>query len=168
MRRKRSKTHPAAAQPRLDRLLESLEKDPYGLRGKLPDPTVCPTCGALYRAGRWTWGAAPEGARRTRCPACRRIAEDYPAGILTGGGEFVAAHREEIRNLVHNVEEREKQRHPLKRVMSLREEEGAFVVTTTDARLARGIGEALQHAYQGELEYRFSETESVFRVGWRR
>jgi len=168
MRRRRSKTHPAATQPRLDRLLESLEKDPYGLRGKLRDPTACPSCGAMYRAGRWTWGSAPADASRTECPACRRIADDYPAGVVTGTGEFLQAHREEIRNLVRNVEAREKQEHPLKRVMAVRDEGDALVVTTTDARLARGIGEALRRAYHGELDYRFSEVENVFRVDWQR
>ena len=109
MRRRRSKTHPAGSQPRTDRLLQSLEKDPYGLRGKLPDPTACPSCGAIYRAGRWAWGSPPVDARRTACPACRRIADDYPAGIVTLRGEFAVDHAEEIRGLVRNLEEREKE-----------------------------------------------------------
>jgi hypothetical protein len=168
MKRKRSKTHPAASQPRTDRLLQSLEADPYGLPGKLPDPTSCPTCGAMYRAGRWTWRAAPADAHRTTCPACRRIADDFPAGIVTLSGAFSAKHAEEIRGLVRNIEEREKQEHPLKRVMAIREEPDGIVVTTTDARLARGIGEAVEHAYRGKLDYRFSEAENVLRVDWRR
>ena len=44
----------------------------------------------------------------------------------------------------------------------------ALVVKTTNARLARGIGEALEHAYRGELDYRFTEAENVLRVGWKR
>jgi hypothetical protein len=168
MRRKRSKTHPAASQPRTDRLLQSAEKDVYGLRGKLPDPTACPSCGAMYRNGRWTWGSPPADAHRAECPACRRIADDYPAGLVTVRGEFALAHRQEILSLAHHVEEREKREHPLKRIMAVREEPGALVVTTTDARLARGIGEALEHAYKGELDYRFGETENVLRVSWER
>jgi hypothetical protein len=42
------------------------------------------------------------------------------------------------------------------------------VVKTTDARLARGIGEALSHAYRGELDYRMSGAENVLRVEWKR
>jgi NMD protein affecting ribosome stability and mRNA decay len=168
MRRKRSTTHPAATQARMDRMLQSLEKDAYGIRGKLPDPTVCPTCGAMYRKGRWTWGSPPADAHRTECPACRRTADDYPAGIVTVSGEFAAQRGDEIRSLARHVEEREKKEHALKRIMSMREEEGALVIATTNARLARGIGEALSHAYHGELDYRFSEAENVLRVHWTR
>jgi NMD protein affecting ribosome stability and mRNA decay len=168
MRRQRSKTHPAATQPRRDRVHQSQQTDPYALRAKLPDPTACPSCGALYRRGRWTWGAAPADARRTKCPACRRIADGYPAGILRLAGPFTKRHADEIRGLVRNVEEREKKEHPLKRVMSVRKRGDALVVTTTDEHLARGIGEAVRHAYQGELDYRFSEAENVLRLVWRR
>jgi len=168
MRRERSKTHPASTQPRRDRGHQSDERDPYGTPAKLPDPTTCPTCGAIYRAGRWTWGAAPAEAQRTPCPACRRIADDYPAGIVTLQGEFARAHLDEIRSLARHVEEREKKEHALKRIMAMRDEDGALVVTTTDAHLARGIGEAIHKAYRGELEYRFSEAENVMRVRWER
>ena len=87
--------------------------------GKLPDPSVCPTCKAAYHNGRWTWDAAPADAHRQECPACRRVADDYPAGIVTMRGSFLAPHGEEIRNLLHNVETREKQNHPLKRIMAI-------------------------------------------------
>lgn len=169
MRRTRSKTHEAGAAPRMDRQLKEHEGDAYGLRGKLPDPTACPRCGAIYRAGRWTWGAAPADAHRTDCPACRRVADGVPAGIVTVKGEFASAHREEITNLVRNVEEREKAEHALKRIMAISEGEGGSLeISTTDARLARAIGEALHGAYRGELDYQFVESESCFRASWTR
>jgi NMD protein affecting ribosome stability and mRNA decay len=170
MRRTRSKTHPAASHPRIDHVLDSMEKDVYGLKGKLSEPTACVDCGAVYRKGRWTWSGASdaEHAKQAKCPACRRIADDYPAGIVTLSGDFAREHLEEIRGLVHNLEEREKSEHPLKRIMAIARDGDAVVVTTTNARLARGIGEALQHAYRGELDYRFTETENVLRVDWRR
>lgn len=167
MRRERSKIHPAAGQPRTDRTPER-QLDAYGIRGKLPDPTACPSCGAIYRAGRWAWGSPPADAHRTTCPACRRIEDDYPAGLVTISGEFAAAHAEEIRNLIHNVEEREKQEHALKRVMAIEAQPERLLVKTTDAKLARGIGEALHHAYHGELDYRMGEAENVLRVEWKR
>jgi NMD protein affecting ribosome stability and mRNA decay len=122
----------------------------------------------MYRDGRWIWGAAPADAQRTECPACRRSADDYPAGIVTLRGAFAAEHREEIRSLLRHVEERERKEHALKRIMAIREDGDALVVTTTDWRLARGIGEALHHAYQGELDQRFTEAENVTRVDWER
>ena len=42
------------------------------------------------------------------------------------------------------------------------------MVTTTDIHLARGIGEALEHAYQGELEFHYNEGENLLRVHWAR
>ncbi len=169
MERERSKSHPAASPRRTDRLLQEHESDTYGLRGKLPDPTACTGCGVMYRAGRWMWGAPPADAHQVLCPACRRIEDDYPAGLLVIEGEFAAAHADEIRGLVHNVEERERQDHPLKRVMRIDEREGGGLeIPTTDARLARGLGDALHHAYQGELDYHFTDAENLLRVHWRR
>jgi NMD protein affecting ribosome stability and mRNA decay len=168
MRRERSKIHPAASQPRTDRTPDR-QLDAYGLRGKLSDPTVCESCGALYRDGRWVWGAAPADAARTRCPACRRTDDHYPAGILTISGAFATAHDEEIRSLARHVEEREKQEHALKRIMAITPAEGGGLrIETTNAKLARGIGEALHNAYRGELDYLMSEAESVLRVSWHR
>jgi hypothetical protein len=167
MRRERSKTHPAATQPRTDRTPER-QLDSYGLRGKLPDPTACTGCGAIYRDGRWRFGAPPADAHQTRCPACRRIEDDYPAGIVRISGDFATAHAAEIQSLVRHVEEREKQEHALKRIMSIETEGKDLLVKTTDAKLARGIGEALEHAYHGELHYHMTEAENVLRVEWKR
>ena len=168
MRRKRSTTHQAASMLRTDYRIKDHESDTYGLRGKLPDPTACTSCGAIFRDGRWSWGAAPADAHRTRCPACRRIEDDYPAGLVLVAGEFAVAHRDEIQGLARNVEEREKQDHPLKRIMRVREDEDGLEIATTDARLARGIGEALHHAYQGDLDYTFTDVENLLRVHWSR
>jgi NMD protein affecting ribosome stability and mRNA decay len=168
MARQRSKTHPAAKQPRVDRVHHADEKDPYATKGKLPDPTACPTCGAMYRKGRWTWGAPPADANRAECPACRRIADGYPAGIVRLSGAFAKSHADELTSLARHVEERENKEHALKRIMAVEREGGDVVVTTTDEHLARGIGEAVEHAYKGTLDYRFSEAENVLRVEWKR
>lgn len=168
MRRTRSKTHEAASAGRTDIRVKESESDAYGLRGKLPEPTACPDCGALYRDGRWTWGSPPADSHRTRCPACRRIADGMPAGIVTVQGEFAAAHRAEIEGLLRNIEEREKREHALKRIIALSDEDGKLVITTTDARLAHALANALHHAYQGELDSRFTEAENVFRATWSR
>ena len=100
--------------PRRDRLLVEYEHDTYKLPRKLPDPTACPRCRAMFRDGRWCWGAPPADAKPTVCPACHRIADDYPAGYLSLGGPFAAEHREEILGIARNVEKRESREHPLK------------------------------------------------------
>jgi hypothetical protein len=40
------------------------------------------------------------------------------------------------------------------------------LVTTTDIHLARGIGDALHHAYRGDLEYHYNPEQNLLRVTW--
>lgn len=169
MSRERSKTHPAASQPRADRTRSEHDETFFRSGHKLPDPTVCPGCSATYRAGRWTWSPPPDEAHRVTCPACERIARDFPAGIVTIGGAFARSHREEILGLARNVEAREKAEHPLERILAIEDEGDEVVVSTTGAHLARGIGHALHHAYKGELDYRYPDDPGdLLRVRWSR
>jgi len=151
---------------RHDRLLREAEHDSYKTKGKLPEPTVCPGCGAVFHEGRWQWGEIGKKMNREMCPACHRLHDHYPAGFITMEGPFFLQHRDEIMRLVRNEEKREKQEHPLKRIMEIEEEDGAMRVTTTDIHLARGIGEAVCHAYQGELEFHYNPDENLLRVHW--
>lgn len=153
---------------RHDEIFQERVHDPYKSRRKLPEPTVCSQCGAVFQEGRWKWGEAPQHANREICAACQRINDHYPAGFITLGGEFFYAHRDEILHLVHNVEKREGAEHPFKRIMAIEEKDDATLVTTTDIHLARGIGEAIHHAYQGELQFHYNPDEYLLRVTWER
>ena len=154
--------------PRKDRLLRELVHDPYQSKSKLPDPTVCPGCGGVYHEGRWTWMGQPARAHVALCPACRRIRDGYPAGYLTMRGPFLQAHKQEILNVARNQEARARAEHPLQRIMAIEEQADGVLITTTDPHLARGIGEALYRAYQGVLEFRYTEEGSLLRVRWER
>lgn len=151
---------------RRDRLWQEQVHDAYKSRGKLPEPTVCPQCGAVFHEGRWQWSKAPAGAHPETCPACHRIHDHYPAGFLTLEGPFFQAHRDEIMRLVRNEEQRERAEHPLKRIMDVEESDSEVLVTTTDIHLARRIGEAVHHAYQGELEFHYNPDQNLLRVHW--
>jgi len=153
---------------RRDRMVQETRHDPYQAKHKLPEPTVCPQCGAVFHDGRWQWLARPAGADEELCPACHRIHDGYPAGFVTVEGSFFKQHREELLHLVRNEETRAKAEHPLKRIMQIEDKDDGLLVTTTDIHLARGIGEALHHAYQGELEYHYNERENLLRVVWSR
>ena len=142
--------------------------DPYEAKGKLREPARCGDCGAVFHRGRWSWGEAPEGAHEVLCPACHRIRDKLPAGTLTLEGAFVDAHRDELARLAFNEETREKADHPLHRIMAIDEGPARFGVTTTDIHLARRIGEAVRHAYQGELELEYGKNEYSLRATWRR
>ena len=151
---------------RHDGIFQERVHDAYKAKAKLPEPTVCPQCGAFFHAGRWQWLKAPENAHLEICPACHRIHDHYPAGFLIMKGEFFQSHRDEIMRLVHNHEKHERAEHPLKRIMAVEEKDGATLVTTTDIHLARGLGEALHHAYQGELQFHYNPEQNLLRVSW--
>lgn len=164
-----NKTIPPGFHPvRRDRLLQEQTQDTYMIKGKLPEPAVCPQCGAVFRNGRWLWGEAPAQAHHHICPACHRTNDKFPAGFVTLEGEFLAAHRDEIMNLVRHHEQHERQEHPLKRILAIEQEKDGTLITTTDIHLARGIGEAVHHAYQGELAFHHKPDENLLRVHWTR
>jgi NMD protein affecting ribosome stability and mRNA decay len=153
---------------RRDQLHEERDHDTYKSAHKLPEPTVCSACGAVYHAGRWQWGDRPPGAHEVLCAACQRIKDRFPAGFVDIGGSFFAEHRDELLSLLHHHEAHEKAEHPLARIIAIDDTDTGVLVTTTDIHLARDLGEALHHAYQGELELHYNDAEELLRVHWRR
>jgi len=150
-------------------MYEEHVQDPYRTRMKWPEPTVCPDCGAVFHKGRWVWGEAPGGAAEHRCPACSRIHDRVPAGILTVGGDFFEAHRDEIMNLVRNQEMQEKNQHPLERIMAIEDrDDGQTEITFTGIHLTRSVGDALHRAYEGAFDLQYTDSDAVMRASWRR
>lgn len=153
---------------RRDRQIEETVHDAYRDRYRPREPAVCPTCGVVYEHGTYRWTARPAGAHEHECPACRRIADRYPAGYVTLEGEFFLAHRQEIMGLVHNEAERARAEHPLERIMGIEERDGVALITTTDVHLPRRIGDSLHRAYRGESEIKYARDDYQVRVSWRR
>jgi NMD protein affecting ribosome stability and mRNA decay len=154
---------------RRDRLIKEHEHDPYMTRSKPSEPSVCTECGVVFENGRWQWQPRrPEAAAELLCPACQRLRDRVPAGILTLSGDFFGEHRDEILNLVRNKVEAQRAQHPMKRLMQLEEQADATVITFTDRHLPRGVGEAIESAYEGELEIQYTEEAGIVRVYWRR
>lgn len=151
-----------------EQLLQEVVHDTYKLPRKLSEPARCPECGAVYHDGRWTWSATGAAAQEARCPACQRIRENFPAGYVSLSGDFFSAHRDELIGLIRHTEEAEKRRHPLERIMKIADDKGGVLVTTTGIHLARRIGDALEDAYKGELEFHYNKEENLLRVAWSR
>lgn len=153
---------------RRDRLVQEYQHDTYKVRGKLKEPTVCSGCGALFHKGRWTWGSVPRGAHSTTCPACHRTHDKYPKGLVTITGDFKEAQHEQVRGVIRNTEAREMKEHPLSRIMAIERRPEGLVISTTDTHLPRRIGEALTHAYRGDLDFHYDRDEDFIRVNWTR
>jgi hypothetical protein len=151
---------------RHDRLIQEQVHDPYKASHKLPEPTICPQCNAIYREGRWCWGDIPKEANHELCPACHRLNDGLPAGFVSLRGQFFMTHRKEITHLINREEQRERKEHPLKRIMNVEQKDDEMLVTTTDIHLARGIGEAVHRAYRGELDFHYNKEENLLRVNW--
>ena len=122
----------------------------------------------MFHEGRWHWAPRPESAHEELCQACHRINDRYAAGEVTIAGAFVLRHKDEILHLGRHQEEQEKTEHPLRRIMEIEERDGAIVVRTTDIHLPRRIGEALRHAFLGELDFHYDEEAYFIRVRWTR
>lgn len=155
---------------RKDKLLKPELHDPY-LKPRISGPAHCPTCGASCLAGRWGWQSSPTDGQSPEvvtCPACRRIADNVPAGTLTLTGDFIDSHLDEIMNLAINTEKMEKEQHPLERLMRFRKIDNGMVITTTGVHLANRIGHALDAAYKGHSEYRYSDSDVQVSITWLR
>ena len=87
-----------------DRSVRVRKHDLYKAKGKLQEPSVCRECNAVYHNGRWTWAPVPSDRHDVVCPACARIRDDAPSGVLLLTGTFVALHRDEVLGLARNEE----------------------------------------------------------------
>jgi NMD protein affecting ribosome stability and mRNA decay len=131
--------------------------DPYQAQQKPHEPTACPQCGAVYHEGRWQRGQKPADAHAQLCPACRRVNDDLPAGVITLHGDWARQHKDELVGLVRNEEAAEKPEHPMNRIAKIEETDEGLVITTTDIHLPRRIGEAVKRAFHRKLDLHFDE-----------
>ncbi len=151
-----------------DRLTKERRQRVARERLNFPDPTLCSECGVVYSSGRWAWREAPEKTHKAICPACQRIRQHAPAGYIELSGPFFNENRDEIMNLVANVEALQKTNYPLERMLAIEDLSDHTLVTTTGVHVARRIGEALARAYQGEFSFTYGDGEKLIRVYWSR
>lgn len=148
--------------------------DPYlpssGSRGT----AVCRVCGSIYHHKRWDLeptvhlGDPTLAVVRVVCPACRKIRDRFPGGIVTLRGDFLRAHKDQVLRLVRNVERRASEVNPLQRIISIRDWGDGLEIRTTNERLAQRIGRELERACKGEVTYRWSRDNKFVRVEWNR
>ena len=156
------------SQKRKDKLIQEKRKDVYLGTNTLPDASLCTSCGAVFINGRWTWKETEKAVKKSLCPACRRISDNYPAGFVEIKGKFYSGHEKEISNLIRNTEKLEKKDRPLERIMAMEIGKTRTFLTTTGIHIARRIGEALSRSYQGNFSFQYGEGEKSIRVYWER
>jgi NMD protein affecting ribosome stability and mRNA decay len=150
-------------------------EDPYRLE-EGEEAAVCQVCRALYQGKRWVSDeklfkrlAGTPKLKEVVCPACRKIEDGYPEGILTLSGEFLTQHRDEIVKLLEKEASRVSKRSIQDRVIQMKEEgKGKLVVETTTEKLAQHLGRAVYRAYKGDLNFRWAEMNKFVRVYWSR
>lgn len=141
-------------------------RDPYRDEEKLPGPAMCPECFLVWHEGHWQRMRHPGHAEEVLCPACRRVKERAPAGVITLHGNLAHLHLDEILALARHEEFGENAEHPLQRIMGISYEGDRTVITTTDINLARRIGDAIANAFGGEVKYRYSPDHYLLNVDW--
>lgn len=159
-----NQSHPAGHET----LYEERLNDAYKLAQKLHEPSVCPTCGAVYHLGRWQWLPRPPDAKEIVCTACHRIADQAPAGYVNIDGEFSVTHRNELMQLLLHHEEFARKEHPMERIIAIEDSKEHIIVTTTDVHLARNLASALKAAFHGSLQLKYSKDENLLRAWWHR
>ncbi len=154
------------------------ETDPYIPRKSASAVGVCPGCRAIYRNKRWvideialaalTRKGSGSGFASRRCPACRKIEDGFPSGVVTLSGGYLRDHRDDILNLIRNEERRAMGINPLERIIHVEEKGGTLEIATTDEKLAQRIGREVRKACRGTVEYKWSEDSKLLRVNWAR
>ncbi len=148
--------------------LQERRHDPYLVRQKWQEPCHCPDCGLVYRHAFWQRAVIPAHSTAHQCPACLRIRDRCPAAFLTLTGPFFEAHREQILRQVWHLEEEERLRYPLGRIMLEEDVASDHVIQYTDPHLARMTGFALHSAHQGQIRLVYQDDEYLVRVYWTR
>jgi NMD protein affecting ribosome stability and mRNA decay len=149
------------------------KQDPYAMFKAPKGPVMCRKCKAVYVKKRWSIDsgearrlAEAPGIKKILCPACQKIRDDYPEGIVTLKWSDLRERETEIKGLIANVEARAVSVNPLDRVMRIARRKKDLEVQTTNDRLAHRLGRALVRAYKGKADYKWAHRDMMVRVTW--
>jgi hypothetical protein len=150
--------------------------DMYLPRGAAQRVSLCGSCHSVYRNKRWYVDAdlyealrKDAGTADVVCPACLKIRDNFPGGIVTLKGSYIVTHRQGLLSLIRNEEERARAVNPLERVMSVRDDGfGRLIITTTNEKLAQRLGRSIGKAFHGKVSYNWSHDNKLLRVDWER
>ena len=149
-------------------------KDPYLPKRLKAGISICESCHAVYKNKRWyadkrLYQGLIEKLETAKvvCPACLKMRDNFPGGILTLKGDYVLLQRKDLMNLIRNEEENARGFNPLERIMSIKEDGyGNIIINTTNEKLAQRLGRKLKKAFHGKLSYHWSHDNKLLRVDW--
>jgi len=139
-----------------------------------PEPAICPGCTSFYLNKRWYDAVdrylleGHEPQREVTCPACRRMRDDVPEGVVTLSGQYLLEHEEEILNRIKNEAAKTRKKNPLARIMTIEQEADVMTIRTTNLKLAEKLGRDIYKAHRGTLRYQWTADEDFLRVYWDR
>jgi hypothetical protein len=143
--------------------------DVYLPKRGLQEDAVCKGCGLVYRNKRWQMEAKPAKIScEVLCPACQRVEDHNPGGVVTLSGPYLATHKAEILNTIKHQEAKSREKNPIGRIMEIKEEADQITVTTTEDKLAQKLGREVFKSQKGELHYQWSHDQNLVRVEWMR
>ncbi len=166
-----------AKNPQMSHKRKSMDTtaDPYLLCDGLSGSAVCKKCRAVFQNKRWSIDEdlyikrmGEKDVNTVICPACKKVKDNFPGGILNLKGDFYHDHENEIMNLIKNEEKRARGFNPLERIMNIVKTKKGIEITTTNEKLAQRIGKRLNRAYQGNIAYRWSDSNKLLRAEWER
>lgn len=142
------------------------------LEQKSPGELICKYCHAIYQNKRWQPLEKLEARLIDRfkqgvCPACHLERGHLSDGVLHLGGAILTAHHDEIKNLIHNIAEKEEARNIENRIERIEEKTGEITVYTGKNQLAVELGKKINDAYKGGvLEITWSKEDKPAEVRW--
>jgi NMD protein affecting ribosome stability and mRNA decay len=149
--------------------------DPFLPHQGTQESSFCTSCNAVYHRKRWSNDLetcqqlkSHSATRKVTCPACRKIASNYPEGIVTLTGSYLWEHEAEIQQILKKEEDRAFAKNPQERIIRMTKEDGRLTIETTEEKLAEHLGRVLQRAHRGELKISWAGNPDICRVSWER
>lgn len=140
---------------------------------RLPQPTVCERCGAVFTRRTWRWAHGVSHALLARaawsvCPACQQVRRGLYFGRVVIRGAYAAAHEDAVRRRIANVASRAAFTQPQRRVVSAGRSGTVFEVLTTSQKLAHRIVHELKKTFRGRVSYAWSDRDGGLFATWER
>jgi NMD protein affecting ribosome stability and mRNA decay len=134
--------------------------------GRLPEPSGCERCGALFRRRVWRSDVAVSASvldrvRWTVCPACELQQEQRAFGRVLIRS-VTTADEDAVRRRVRNVATRAAATQPQRRLLSMERHGDGLEILTTSQKLSHRIVRELRKTFGGIARYAWSDDGTLF------